>query len=529
MNTRRVILLFLLGLFLGSSRAQVIPVEILDNGDGSYTLLRGGEPYYIKGAGGTNKALFPELAGRGGNSLRTWGVDGLTRSILNEADSYGLTVMLGLWMKKEKDGFDYSNEEKVNEQLENFRYLVRSFKDHPALLAWSIGNEVDLEYTNLGVWNAVNDIARMIWEEDGNHPTLTITAGISRSKANAIAERAPDLDMLGVNAYGSISSLHSTITGSNWEKPYIITEWGVNGPWEVSSTSWGAPLEPNSSEKASLFLSRYEQNIDPHKDVCMGSYAFYWNSKFEATQTWFGLFVGKQTTQMIDNLQYAWTGSWNDNLAPRIYTVKINSLGQNQHVRISQRSGNLITVEASDPDEDTLHYEYLILPESGDYLVETMEGATYRAIPGIITQTDSCTAVMNFGEVHNNLNLRLYVLVRDGKGHVATATFPFQTKFTANTASPYPEIGYAGGYSISCKAWPNPFRDVIHILPAGRSAPITVHVLTPLGQIMYSRECEPIDREPVTLDLSRLPGGVYFLKFSSSDPGFSSFEKLLKE
>ena len=36
---------------------------------------------------------------------------------------------------------------------------VERFKDHPALLVWSIGNEAEASYTNLKLWDAINDIA----------------------------------------------------------------------------------------------------------------------------------------------------------------------------------------------------------------------------------------------------------------------------------------------------------------------------------------------------------------------------------
>ena len=48
-------------------------------------------------------------------------------------------------------------------------------KDHPALLMWAVGNEVDLFYKNFRVWNAVEDISKMIKKHDSNHPIMTVT------------------------------------------------------------------------------------------------------------------------------------------------------------------------------------------------------------------------------------------------------------------------------------------------------------------------------------------------------------------
>jgi len=510
---KRIYLLAIISLMAGKMFAQPIPVEVVQETDGSFNIYRGGEPYYIYGAAGTNKAFFPELRERGGNSIRTWGVDALTRTLLNEAHDNGLTVMLGLWMKKERDGCDYNDDSKVAQQLESFRNYVLSFKDHPALLAWSIGNEVEVGATNLKVWNAVNDISEMIHEEDGNHPTLTITAEISTSKANEIAQRAPDLDLLGINSYGGISGVHSKVASSSWKKPYLITEWGVNGPWESGKTSWGAPREKNSSEKAELFLSRYQDHIASHADILPGSYAFYWNSKFEATQTWFGLWVGTYTTAMIDALQFSWTGSWAENRAPWIGHVQINGDNQDKNVLIRTDQNNLITVEASDPEGDPLDYEFLVLPESGNYLVESVPGATFPCIPGIVHNLTDSTAQLVLQEKHNHLDLRLYVLVRDGQGHIATATFPFQTNFSVSTNDLNREVGQSKG---SWKVWPNPANEYFYIENGFSKDPWSAVLYNASGQVVFQTgTCNNITNYFVSLPF--LPAGIYVLQLNEEN------------
>ena len=51
----------------GPVRVEVVPHE------GGWRLLRGGEPYVIKGAGGDGSLEL--LAASGANSIRTWGAD----------------------------------------------------------------------------------------------------------------------------------------------------------------------------------------------------------------------------------------------------------------------------------------------------------------------------------------------------------------------------------------------------------------------------------------------------------------------
>ncbi|MCF8378942.1 MAG: DNRLRE domain-containing protein [Bacteroidales bacterium] len=407
---------------------QPIPVEIIETSPGKYELLRDGEAFFIKGGAGETNNLQAELKARGGNSIRTWGVSSSTRATLDSAYSRGLTVTLGLWIGRERDGFDYNNATAIANQLANFKSVVLTYKDHPALLAWGIGNEVDMAYTNLNVWNAVNDLSKMIHEVDGKHPTMTVTAGISTTKANAIAERAPDLDMLGINAYAGISTVYNVISASNFKKPYIVTEWGVNGPWEVAKTSWGAPLEQNSTAKASSFKQRYEQYILAYDGKCLGSYAFLWGYKTESTPTWFGLFVNSETTEMIDVLQYEWTQEWNTNRAPGISSISLNNMGPEKSLVLKYSNNNTIKVIATDPEDDSLNYEFLVLPETGTEGVMTIPGATFNALPGIVVNQDGNTANLVFNEEHNHKNFRVYAFARDGKGHVATANFPFRTE-----------------------------------------------------------------------------------------------------
>jgi beta-galactosidase/beta-glucuronidase len=198
--------------------------------EGRWQMLVNGTPYYIKGAGGhVHQKKLVEI---GGNTIRTWGIDN-AREILDEAQRNGLMVMMGLWVQHERHGFDYDDPVKVKAQLAGFRQAVLELKDHPALLLWGVGNEVDLFYKNTNVWYAVEDIAKMIKEVDPNHPTCTVTAGFDPLEAALIMERCPSIDIYGVNTYGDIGNVKEGIRNAGWKGPYMITEWGPNGHWEV--------------------------------------------------------------------------------------------------------------------------------------------------------------------------------------------------------------------------------------------------------------------------------------------------------
>ena len=327
-----------------------------------WQFYRGGEPYYVRGVGGY--VYLDEAVALGANSIRTWGIDN-AKSVLDEAHSKGLTVMLGFWMGHERHGYDYSDAWAVEDQFKAFQKIVRELKDHPALLCWGVGNEMDLFYTDFNVWDAVERIAAMIKEEDPNHPSCVVTAGLDVAEVQMIQERAPSIDILGVNTYGDVENVITRMDMYGWDKPYMVTEWGPNGHWEVFKTTWGAPVEQTSSEKAASYKHRYLDCIAADKESCVGSYVFLWGQKQETTPTWYGVFLedGSQT-EALDNLHRAWKGEEPPNRAPVIESFTLND--QTAYDSVTLSPGQKVPVAAliADPDGDELSFTWELLLES---------------------------------------------------------------------------------------------------------------------------------------------------------------------
>ena len=108
-----------------------------------------------------------------------------------------------------------------------------------------------------------------------------------------------------------------------YDKPYMITEWGPTGHWEIEKTIWGSSTEQNSTEKAAVLSQPDTQiAIDPYKSMCIGSFAFLWGQKQEYTSTWYGLFgENGMPTEAIDVLQFCWTNEYPENRAPSIEKI----------------------------------------------------------------------------------------------------------------------------------------------------------------------------------------------------------------
>lgn len=415
-----LILIFVLSLGHNSLKAQAIKVEVIENARG-WQLLRNGEPYYIKGAGG--KTELETLVAIGGNSFRTWSADNALK-ILDRAEDLGLTVMLGLWVQHERHGFDYNNEEAVKKQLDKFSKIVKKLKDHPALLLWGIGNEVDLNYSNTKVWYAINDIAKMVHEIDPNHPTTTVTAGLDEKEVKLIMERAPEIDIYSINTYGGLAAVTRDIKKFGWQGPYLITEWGPNGHWEVAKTEWGVPIEQTSTEKAESYFKRYKESIAQDPMSCMGSYVFLWGHKQETTSTWYGLFSKKsEKSEAVNKLEELWTSSKSSNYAPIVDSVKLNGQKLGENIYLKSTATNEATLYIKDLDGDKLRIEWKIINES----TKTKEGGDEEAEPeaetGLIFSSPKNT--VKFRTPRKEGAYRLFVFIYDGENHYGYANIPF--------------------------------------------------------------------------------------------------------
>ena len=393
--------------------------------NGQYRIVRNGEPYEIRGAG-IDGGDIAALAKHGGTSFRTWRTNDAQYQ-LDEAHRLGLTVIMCIEVGRERHGFDYNDEDAVAAQLEFARGEVVKYKDHPALLAWMIGNEPNLFFKNPKVFDAVNDISKMIHEVDGNHPTTTAMAGFTAELAELLDTRASDLDFVSIQFYGEIMQLPRYLEEIDYDKPLLVTEWGAVGHWEVPKTNWGAPIEQNSSEKADNYLKSYEFAIAPFKNQIMGSYVFLWGQKQERTPTWYGMFLEDGAeTETIDVMHYIWNGKWPANRSPRIESTLLDSKSSLDSVVVTGGEVYTAEVAASDPDGDTLRYQWEIMRESA----ATQEGGDKEEVPerlpGLLDKTNesrvSLTAPTEGGAY------RLFVYVYDDKGKAGHANIPFQVE-----------------------------------------------------------------------------------------------------
>lgn len=392
-------------------------VELRQTQDG-FALLKNGEAYTIYGVGGSSNLEL--LASYGGNTVRTWDAEGIG-PMLDEAHALGISVVAGIWLEHQRHGFDYSDPESRQEQLDRVRMLVNEHKDHPALLAWGIGNEVELGGEMDVAIKQINDAAAVVKSLDPHHPRMAIIAEIGDDKAVRIQNECPDIDFIGINSYGGLGNLIPRLDAQGYTGAFAITEFGVVGHWETGNSPWGAPYEQSSSAKADFLKGNYAQTIEANLGTrCMGSFAFLWGHKQEKTETWYGLLLPTgETTESVDVLSTFWTGTAPENRAPRVTGLE---LIEADAAAIEPEQKLRVRVEAEDPDGDTLDVQWRVIPESqvqsagGDFEsgIAPVEVAVRRAGAkgALITMPKKPGAY------------RVFATVRDGKGHAGTINLP---------------------------------------------------------------------------------------------------------
>ena len=408
--------------------AEAIPVELQRTAQG-WQLLRGGEPYFIRGAGG--KGSLKQLAAAGANSVRTWGADDIG-GMLDEAHALGLSVTVGIWLGHKRHGFDYGDKAQVSQQFERARQTVLRYKDHPAVLLWGIGNEMEgfEAGDDPAVWSAVNAIAAMVKQLDPAHPTMTVTAEIGGGRIAGVQERCPAIDIHGINSYGGAPSLAERYRKAGATKPYVLTEFGQPGAWEVRKTTWGAPVELTSTEKAQYLRQVYDAAVAGAPGVSLGSYVFNWGFKMEATATWFGMFLDDGSRLgMVDAMTEVWSGAPPTNRAPSMKPLVING-----EAEVPPGAELRVVADVEDPEGRPIRVRWALRVESSEYLT----GGDFRQmLPDIddaILKGDVKGARVRMPMEPGAY--RLFLSAYDDLGNAATANVPLLVKGEVRTRLP---------------------------------------------------------------------------------------------
>ncbi|MFD2032145.1 hypothetical protein ACFSKM_20940 [Ancylobacter dichloromethanicus] len=221
----------------GSPDARPVTVTVAGRG-----IRVDGQPFAVRGVAGDGPlALLPGL---GATTVRSYGED--PGPLLDEAGLLGLKVIAGLWVGQPRQGADYADAAFRARQLAELEAVVTRYREHPALLMWGIGNEVEVELADdTPVWPVIEEVAAMVARVDPAHPSLAVLAETGTDKVEKLRRAAPSVTVLGLNSYGdALYTVAERSRKQGWDGPIIVTELGALGQWQAARTPWGAPFEP---------------------------------------------------------------------------------------------------------------------------------------------------------------------------------------------------------------------------------------------------------------------------------------------
>lgn len=419
-----------------ASPTGAVPVKLQQDAAGRWTLLRGGQPYFIRGAGGSSHhELIPQF---GGNSLRTWHVwqleprDEQGRNMIDRAHELGLTMTVGIWVQQARRGFKFDGGPAVQKQRDMVRNAVRKYRDHPATLVWGLGNEVEIAVSpdNPALWGELNELAKIVKAEDPDHPVMTIIAGAHPDKVKVIMQYYPEIDILGVNAYGENAAKTPEILKSvGWTKPWVFTEFGPSGPWSARKMEWNAPIEPTGEQKVKMYRAGWEAAIKADDGQFLGGYAFIWGHKQEATQTWFGMFLPTgERTAAVDVVKQLWTGEWPADLCPEITDWTVPLAEQT----VAPGAEFTVAVEARDPEGRPLVATWWVMAEASRPKIGGDREAVPQTFPEAIVRAEGMQAVVRAPAPGN---YRLFVKVVDPANGTSVRNTPFRVAAPAAAAN----------------------------------------------------------------------------------------------
>ena len=426
---------------VGSDMVPTAPrtVKVVQDSEGNWQLLVNDAPYYVNGAA-TNR-YYTDVKSFGGNAIRLYSPkDENTREIMDDAHKAGLMVYLGLGMSAAKY-LDYTDAAKVAAQKETILEYVRQYKGHPALLCWSIGNELESgNDNNINMWKAIGDIAKSIAEIDDKHPITCALASSSTTRIKNLVKYAPDIDFLSINSYyNGVGNVATNVANSGVKQPYMITEFGPRGTWDMrwepsrilpwsdyySGTS-SALVEETSTEKENRYMQIWTNDIKAKESQgCLGSFVFVWGYQTHGeVLNWYALYTTDHYSYgACDAMQKCWTGEWPSARAPRIESrndMTMNGKKAEDIIKVAVGSSNTAKVTATTTSGVTLRYHWMIYKESD----HKSDGSMPDGIAGLV-QTDNLPEI-SFKAPSSSGAYRLYVFVLDDVNKkAASACIPF--------------------------------------------------------------------------------------------------------
>ncbi|GAA2702409.1 hypothetical protein Apa02nite_061520 [Actinoplanes palleronii] len=382
---------------------------------GNWQLTVNGTPWQVKGMTygppqGAADGYMRDLKNMGVNTIRIWGPDANTPLLLDTAARFGIKVVVGLWLNH---GADYVNDTAYKTAAKaDVLNWVNQLKGRQGVLLWDVGNEVILEMQNYGLTAAevearrigyakfVGELADAIHGVDPNHP-VTSTDAYTHAWTY-YKPYAPSLDLLAVNSYGAIDTVKRDWISGGYTKPYILTEGGPSGEWEVPGDVNGVPNEPTDLQKKAGYTYSWNA-IKGHPGVALGATEFHYGLENDFGGVWLNTTTGGWRRLGYQALREAYTGQPVPNSPPEITAMTVGS-----QTAVPAGGTFTVNVTATDPQNDLIRYTIM----TSDKHINGNKGLRQPAF----TQTGNGQFSVRAPETLGVW--KVYVYAYDGQGNV---------------------------------------------------------------------------------------------------------------
>lgn len=222
---------------------------------------------------------LPLLRDMGANTIHLWVWDNTADHLafLDKAYNDGVNpiyVIAGFWINPSLD-IDPTSPSNVRGQLKaQFREMVAIHKNHPAILMWAIGSDLNASsmYGNHldHLFSLINELATESHVEEGSnyHPVTTALADINL--INTILNHdasVPALDVWGANVYrgNTFGTLFADFYAAS-TKPLAILEYGIDSYDNTHGDEYEKIGTPYQADYAETLWKEIEANAD----TCIG-------------------------------------------------------------------------------------------------------------------------------------------------------------------------------------------------------------------------------------------------------------------
>ena len=218
---------------------------------------------------------LPLLRQMGANTIRLWGWkhDGDHSDFLDAAYNNGIRpiyIIVSYWLDASRDISDPTVRQAIKAE---FTQMVAIHKNHPAVLMWAIGNELNAPWMfgdSDDLFSLIDEMAGAAHTEEGDnyHPVTTPLA--DSNLINTITNRdseVPHLDAWSVQVYrgSSFGSLFSDYAMAS-DKPLVITEYGIDAYDDENKDEYenlGTPYQ-------AIYAESLWNEIVANSDICSG-------------------------------------------------------------------------------------------------------------------------------------------------------------------------------------------------------------------------------------------------------------------